>query len=488
MPMNLSTFRVEALHGKRTINLEFRDNKLVLIGENGSGKSTIVNLLYYFLSCQWRRIRNYEFKSITAIINDKSISITKDMMAINRDDIRERHDFPAPYRRIIEQILADKGYAALEDIFKSERQLAQISSEYEINPTILSDLVRHVWIDMGRTTQLTMGVQFRHQLSEAAELIKSQVNAQILYLPTYRRIEQELKSIFPNFNIEELDKFRQRELAHLKKRAGGFVELVEFGMKDVEDMVEKTMARLRDYIRIGLNVLTASYLKDIINGAHRNLDLAVLRGLDESKLVTFINNIDERTLASFEKRRLQEIVQKIRRDETLNVDEKVISHFLFKLAELRQKQEQNELKVRSFVDLTNKYLIGKRIVYNDQEFQLSIRPLDEDGSGEQVSSEPAVSPSDQIKMSMLSSGEKQIVSLFAHVYFSEEKEYFVVVDEPELSLSVPWQKRFLPDIMSTKLCAGLIAVTHSPFIYDNEFDTYAQPLSRFVEVADVIRR
>jgi predicted ATPase len=79
----------------------------------------------------------------------------------------------------------------------------------------------------------------------------------------------------------------------------------------------------------------------------------------------------------------------------------------------------------------------------------------------------------------LSSGEKQIVSLFSHLYLSGQNKYFVLIDEPELSLSVPWQKRFLVDVCSGSFCAGLIAVTHSPFIYDNELKKYAHSLGEF---------
>src|SRR5271170_3642807 len=67
----------------------------------------------------------------------------------------------------------------------------------------------------------------------------------------------------------------------------------------------------------------------------------------------------------------------------------------------------------------------------------------------------------EIKLSHLSSGEKQIVSLFSHLYLSGGDQYFVLIDEPELSLSVPWQRRFLVDIRSASFCVGLVAVTHS---------------------------
>jgi predicted ATPase len=59
---------------------------------------------------------------------------------------------------------------------------------------------------------------------------------------------------------------------------------------------------------------------------------------------------------------------------------------------------------------------------------------------------------------------------------------FVIIDEPELSLSVPWQRRFLPDILATGQCKGLIAVTHSPFIFDNELETYVKSIMEFTTI------
>jgi hypothetical protein len=82
---------------------------------------------------------------------------------------------------------------------------------------------------------------------------------------------------------------------------------------------------------------------------------------------------------------------------------------------------------------------------------------------------------------MLSSGEKQIISLFSRIYLSDRSNYFVIIDEPELSLSVSWQKRFLPDILNSGRCNGLVAVTNSPFICDNELDDYMRPFKLFME-------
>ena len=77
-----------------------------------------------------------------------------------------------------------------------------------------------------------------------------------------------------------------------------------------------------------------------------------------------------------------------------------------------------------------------------------------------------------IKLAQLSSGEKQIISLFSKLYLEDNgnKKNIIIIDEPELSLSLKWQKMLLPDIIKTENCDLLLTVTHSPFIFDNEFD------------------
>ena len=132
--------------------------------------------------------------------------------------------------------------------------------------------------------------------------------------------------------------------------------------------------------------------------------------------------------------------------------------------------QKRERPIAAFCDLCSEYITDKQFVYDRAQFGFSIVP--KDGKKDDA----------KIELSDLSSGEKQIVSLFNHLYLSGKSQYFVLIDEPELSLSVPWQRRFLTDIRKGGFCAGLVAVTHSPFIYDNELKQYAHSLGEFVTV------
>jgi predicted ATPase len=91
-----------------------------------------------------------------------------------------------------------------------------------------------------------------------------------------------------------------------------------------------------------------------------------------------------------------------------------------------------------------------------------------------------VNTDDDVDLSKLSSGEKQIVSLFSKLYFEEFNNLFILFDEPELSLSIEWQKQLLPDIVKSQQCSFLLAVTHSPFIFKNELEKYAIGMNVYV--------
>ena len=66
----------------------------------------------------------------------------------------------------------------------------------------------------------------------------------------------------------------------------------------------------------------------------------------------------------------------------------------------------------------------------------------------------------------LSSGELQLLILFVFLYFgfAREAEFAIIIDEPELSLHLAWQSRYLDTITSASPRAQFIVATHSPEI------------------------
>lgn len=68
-----------------------------------------------------------------------------------------------------------------------------------------------------------------------------------------------------------------------------------------------------------------------------------------------------------------------------------------------------------------------------------------------------------ISSDKLSAGEKQMLSFLCYNAFSEDT--VILIDEPELSLHVDWQRLLLPILLQQKTGNQFFVATHSPFIY-----------------------
>ena len=74
--------------------------------------------------------------------------------------------------------------------------------------------------------------------------------------------------------------------------------------------------------------------------------------------------------------------------------------------------------------------------------------------------------------SHLSSGEQHMLVLFSELLFRVESNSLVMIDEPEISLHVTWQKQFLRDLQQVTELASfdVLIATHSPQIVHDRWD------------------
>ena len=90
-------------------------------------------------------------------------------------------------------------------------------------------------------------------------------------------------------------------------------------------------------------------------------------------------------------------------------------------------------------------------------------------------------PNDQqITSQDLASGELQLLILFTFLYFQFDdpgQEFTVLVDEPELSLHVAWQNRYVSSITTANPNAQFIIATHSPEIAAGQPDDAIHDIS-----------
>jgi ABC-type lipoprotein export system ATPase subunit len=113
-------------------------------------------------------------------------------------------------------------------------------------------------------------------------------------------------------------------------------------------------------------------------------------------------------------------------------------------------------RVKLLRDVINRHFLNKRLEVNSDE-GLSLRR----------SRDSKTFPPES-----LSSGEQHELVLFYDLLFNVPRNAIVLIDEPELSLHVAWQKTFLDDITQVSHLAGLrfVIATHSPQIINKWWD------------------
>jgi hypothetical protein len=299
-------------------------------------------LIYYLITSQWSRLAEYRFDRISAVIGDREIVITPELVQAYRLAVRSRHHNQSSLYQQLNLWLATHDISDLPD---QGTLLERAGIELGTGPSAL---------------RRALGDLQEEETGPAAELrsIKEYVNAvlpgQVLYLPTYRRIEQDLKSIFRGIDLEaQLKKLRDRLGTGREK--GSYVELVEFGMQDVESTVAAKLESVKESMRAGLNSLTGTYLRDVIRGVHTKADAEAILAIDPATLDSILARLDENTLPHADQQRLRHRVLDIRTRGKVKKDDSVVVHFLSKLIELDQTQEQAERVLRDFIGTCNQY-------------------------------------------------------------------------------------------------------------------------------------
>ena len=83
---HIQRFEIIGLFGDRDISIAPARDAMILVGPNGIGKSSVVNILYFFITRQWSRLLAYKFDSIKIQVDRKEISA-------ERSDISGLSDF-----------------------------------------------------------------------------------------------------------------------------------------------------------------------------------------------------------------------------------------------------------------------------------------------------------------------------------------------------------------------------------------------------------
>jgi predicted ATPase len=79
----------------------------------------------------------------------------------------------------------------------------------------------------------------------------------------------------------------------------------------------------------------------------------------------------------------------------------------------------------------------------------------------------------ELKLASLSSGEQQEIILLYELLFKVKEDSLVLIDEPETSMHIEWQRQFIPDLKRIRQVNNNLAfliATHSPQIIGGDWD------------------
>ncbi|MEG4321552.1 MULTISPECIES: AAA family ATPase [unclassified Microcoleus] len=441
----LKSFSVNGLFGFKDVTIPFDKEAVLLIAENGSGKTTILNALYYSISCKFHKLISIDFESILLeFASGVSVEIKKsDLKSFYKLDFVESISLLKQYlpSREIDMLLRESRKGSSSDLFR--RRLLDLRERY-------GGLIPSKYLEeMDLRARSDQVESQKNKVDKIRTTIQENLNESILYFPTYRRIEEDLK----NLGYEE-DKFERLGFAE------GEGKLIQFGMDDVIGKFDEIKTAIKNSALNLFSKVTGEILTQFVEGIEITPEMR--NSIKPETLNIVLSRVGEKNISKSDRARIEKLVSS---GDINSAQYDQLVYFLSKLVGLYEQQKEKDDSINQFATICNEYLSKKRIIYDEANVDISIIQTRNN------------SP---IDIRNLSSGEKQIISLFSKIYLESSEEFILLFDEPELSLSIEWQKLLLPDILKSGKCRLLLAVTHSPFIFDNELDLNANDLDVFV--------
>lgn len=459
----IKKFKITGLFGFRTVDISFEKNIKILIGENGLGKTTVLNSLYYLLNQMYHKLVKVEFETIELIFeNDEGIGFSKlelESYLNYKENMRNRR-LPASILRDLEQL--DISDLKLQ-IFDLEKIDFDKKMEELITNFIKANEIKRFAPNeiMAREIYRFLQESSSFEVFDKLKLIQENLKFSILYLPTYRRVEEDLKNLgtFRKKIGRRFDGNREYYEEIEEDLEATDDTLIHFGMEDVKQKIITLKNEIERSTVAGFSKLTGGMLSLFLHG-FRKIEDSDIDKLDEKTIRIILHRVGNNISQHDKDDILNLIVNK-----TKLKDKKELISFIYKLIDIYNEHKHLDNRIKNFRDVCNKYLSDKQFRYDESSVDLDIYRNNTD---------------EKIELNKLSSGEKQIISIFSKLYLEENENLIVLFDEPELSLSLPWQELLLPDIVNSGKCKFLLAVTHSPFIFQNDLDSHAVGMNIYI--------
>lgn len=429
IPHHIKKIEIRRLFGRYSYNLPSEDESLsdmnIIYGENGVGKTTLLNLVFHLLSPGENRghadiISKVKFESLNVVLNDGTIiSAGKDPQLLVG---------PVTFR-----ISGGQRGKPIEWKFSTGLQ----------GSIKLSDLPPN--IDLGKVPkevreQVTRAVEQRRFFDEMSTLqaLPLMLTSDRIFMndtiePTARegrwvtpadaRSRTKLSEAIVDYRNEAVAEsmntasvWLQNKLLETSYGAGDSTSgIYDEVVNRIANTAYKTSAGLSAAEQNKTRLELSADIEDILKRAKSFSEFGLARQMLSDSLASSVNACS---------------------GNKLNLINSVLKPHLADLRSRLDKIDPIYHLILNFVSSVNGFLNDKKLTYNVRG-GLKIYV---ESNGEMTKEE--------ITPSQLSSGEKQLILMFCHVLTARNSTSVFIIDEPEISLNILWQRMLVSSLQS----------------------------------------
>jgi len=383
-----------------TASTAFGGDVNIIIGKNGTGKTTFMNILGAVLNVDPVALEENEFTEVLILLRKGKLkrtvkvrkSLQENFFTIHYSVSRNSYGFPLVFGEEVRygSLARRRAMDVIESVQVALSEIVSVASlsVYRLRASIdvdVKDRKRMIApVDLHLESLMRGLTEYQLELSQASRNISVGLQKEVLTSLLYRKSER-VRTVFAS----DFDEERQRkDLVSVYKNLG----ILD---SEVNKRIQEHLGLVKQAIDL--------YRVDPVDW-----DAIDLEALDAAERV----------------------------------------HNVFNMS-LKAEQKTKELysHANSFLELLSKFIMGK-------EFRI-------DGSGKLAIYRVAGSEA-RIPVEKLSSGEKQLIILFVEALLQRQRPYVFLADEPELSLHIEWQRNIIPAIRELNPNAQIIVATHSP--------------------------
>lgn len=456
--MLLKRFHGTAVNGYLDFDLDFFDNLTFLTGINGTGKTSALNAISALLMPRLDYLASHTFEAISVSIEENGETVRLSAERVGEETILRCSKFPE----------VEISFEAFDDdpVFHT-RQNEEMEQAYYKNLMSMHEDSEILMFILNLPTPMFLGLDRRSRSNEPD-------NQYARRMPL-RRSKKRKRNIFGSSlsnSLAEAQYFaettvfecRQRKnLLDRKFRDNLIFELLNFPLNDfsgfMEDEIYITKAKLASAKR---NVSRIPKLLDLDNDAILPRLNELFEFIEKNLILASQGEEEDREDAPWDRpsfRARMALSENRSSIEKINALSGLVTEYTKNIDKIFEK-------VQEFVDKVNSFICDsdKRIEFDDGG-QLGFRV------GKDL---------EERDLRSLSSGEIQLIVIFAHLYFNPETKNanIFIIDEPELSLHVQWQAKFVESVLGASSNTQFVMATHSPTVIMNRVDLCKEILGK----------